>query len=162
MKTQRMDQLIGAHPFFEHLSQAVSEIVSGCGENQVFEPGEYLAREGQAADHFFLLRSGRVSLEVSVPGKGALIVETIETGDVLGWSWLVERYRWVFDARAVEPVRAIALDGRCLREKLGHNPALANELYSRFVRVLADRLTGARMRLMDMYSAPDDTSSDVP
>jgi hypothetical protein len=56
------------------------------------------------------------------PNGGAMTVLTVGAGEVLGWSWLVPPYRWNFDARALEPTRAIALDGKCLRTKAEQDP----------------------------------------
>ena len=162
MSKRELDQLLSEHRFFVGMSPDVAQIVSGCGQNQVFSAGQFLGKEGQAADDFYLIRSGRVALEIFVPGKEPLVLETLEQGDVLGWSWLIEPYQWMFDARAVEPVRAIALDGKCLRGKLDANPALANELYSRFIGVLAGRLTGARLRLIDMFAQPSQSPAPGP
>ena len=52
------------------------------------------------ADTFYVLRHGSVALETFVPTRGPVVIETIEAGEVLGWSWLFAPYRWHFDARA--------------------------------------------------------------
>ena len=96
----------------EHL-----ELIAGCGQNEVFEDGEYLMREGDPADTFFVIRHGRVALEVFVPRAARVTIETIDDGEVLGWSWLVPPYREHFDARASAAVHVVAFDGACLRGK---------------------------------------------
>jgi CRP-like cAMP-binding protein len=113
-----------------------------------------LFREGDPADAFYVVRRGRVALELFVPNRGALTVETIEPGEVVGWSWLFPPYRWHFDGRAVEPVRAIAVDGACLRGKCNADPALGYELMRRFSQVMLERLQATRLRLADLYGAP--------
>jgi hypothetical protein len=80
-------------------------------------------------------------------------VETVAEGEVLGWSWLVPPYRWHFDARAVGPVRAIALDGECVRAKCRKNHVLGYELLNRTVDIVGRRLKAAHFRLLDLYSA---------
>ena len=56
--------------------------------------------EAEPADDFFVIRgSGDVALETFVPQRGALTIETLHDGDLLGWSWLVPPYRTMFDAR---------------------------------------------------------------
>ena len=65
------------------------------------------------------------------------MIETIDAGEVVGWSWLFPPYRWHFDARAVDAdVRAIAFDGACLRGKCEDDPALGYELMKRFAQVM--------------------------
>jgi CRP-like cAMP-binding protein len=113
-----------------------------------------LFREGDPADAFYVVRRGRVALELFVPNRGALTVETIEPGEVVGWSWLFPPHRWHFDGRAAEPVRAIAVDGACLRGKCDADPALGYDLIGRFSQVMLERLQATRLRLADLYGAP--------
>ena len=82
--------------------------------NDGFEAGETLFREGEPGRCFYVVRRGRVALELYVPGRGPLTIETIEAGSVVGWSWLFAPHVWHFDARAVAPVRAVAVDGACI------------------------------------------------
>ncbi|MBL8222353.1 MAG: cyclic nucleotide-binding domain-containing protein, partial [Bryobacterales bacterium] len=78
---------------------------------------EYIFRQGEEANHFYLIRQGKVTKEISPPQSEPLVVQTLEEGDILGWSWLVPPYQWKYDAKAVTMTRAIALDGACLRNK---------------------------------------------
>ena len=80
-------------------------------------------------------------------------METVAEGEVLGWSWLVPPYRWRFDARAVGPVRAIVLDGKCLRTKCRTNHDLGYELLNRTVNIVGRRVKTTRFRLLELYSA---------
>ncbi len=79
-------------------------------------------REGQAADRFYVVREGRVAVEVFVPNKGPVTIETIEGGEMLGWSWLFPPYRAHFDARALNAVRALALDGALPAHEVREGP----------------------------------------
>ena len=115
---QTLELILAGHPFFEGLEQPYLDLITSCAANVRFETGEYLLREGESADRFYLLRHGSVALETYAPQRGPITIETIEAGEVLGWSWLFPPFRWHFDARALEPVRALALDGACLRGKI--------------------------------------------
>ena len=110
-----------------------------------------LFRDGDEANTFYVLRHGAVALETFVPARGPVTIETLETGEVLGWSWLFPPYRWHFDARALSLVRATAFDGACLRGKCEADPALGYELMSRFAQVAIERLQWTRLRLLDVY-----------
>jgi CRP/FNR family cyclic AMP-dependent transcriptional regulator len=59
---------------------------------------------------------------------------------VLGWSWLFPPYRWSFDARAVQDVRAIRVDGACLRGKCDEDPAMGYALMQNFSRLMIQRV----------------------
>ena len=118
-----------------------------------FRPGQHLFHEGEPADAFYVIRHGRVSLEVRAPAGPPVVVDTAHDDDVVGWSWLVPPYRWLFDARATEETSAIAFDGACLRAKCEDDPAIGYALLQRVVTVMSARLHSARIRLLDLYGA---------
>lgn len=136
---------------FDGLEPAQLELIAGCGSNVRFEEGDYLFREGDHADTFFLIRHGAVALELFTPPRGSLVIETLGTDEVVGWSWLFAPYTWHFDARATALVRGTAFDGVCLRTKCENDPALGYALMSRFARVMIARLQMTRLRLLDVY-----------
>jgi CRP-like cAMP-binding protein len=148
---QGIEGLLAEVPVFGGLGTRDLETVAGCGRNVRFEAGEQLFREGDAADTFYVVRHGSVALETFVPARGPMMIETIEAGEVIGWSWLFPPYRWHFDARALTQVRATAFDGACLRGKCDADPALGYALMSRFAQVLIERLQWTRLRLLDLY-----------
>jgi CRP/FNR family cyclic AMP-dependent transcriptional regulator len=149
-----IDQLVAELPTFAGLEPERLELIAGCGANRVFEAGEHLAREGDPADAFFVIRHGRVALEVAAPGRGALMIATLGEGAVVGWSWLFPPYRWSFDARALEATRTVVFDGACLRGKCEADKALGYELMQRFAAVMLDRLQATRLQLLDVYGEP--------
>lgn len=148
---ETIDTLLRDVPVFHGLPADDLTLLAGCAQNVHFDAGAMLFREGDAADTFFLIRHGSVALEMYVPARGPAIIETLEAGEVVGWSWLFPPYRWHFDARALTPIRATAFDGACLRGKCEDDPKLGFELMSRFAQVLIERLQWTRLRLLDLY-----------
>ena len=148
---QTLDELIAAAPMFAGLAPEHLALIAGCASNARFDAGEYLFREGGPAERFFLIRHGAVSLEVDAPGRGALVIETLHQGEVAGWSWLFEPYRWELDARAREPVAVVAFDGLCLRGKCEIDHELGYQLMRRFAALLTERLQATRLQLLDVY-----------
>lgn len=155
MKPQGLEQLLENHPFFQDMACDICQIVVGCAANERFAASDYLFHEGEPADKFYLIRHGSVALEIYLPGRQALVVETLHAGDILGWSWLIPPYRWFCDARAVQLTRVLSLDARCLRDKMENNHELGYELYRRFMPVVAKRLQAGRLQLIDMYGVPE-------
>jgi CRP/FNR family transcriptional regulator, cyclic AMP receptor protein len=149
--TRQIAELVSSHPLFADLPSDSVADVAGCAQNVAFQRGSLLVAEGESADMLFLLRRGRVAIEVHAPGRGAIVMETVGPGAIVGWSWLIPPYRWRFDARAIEEVGAIALDAACLRSKANADPALGYALLQRIVVVLVERLQSTRMRLLDLY-----------
>jgi CRP-like cAMP-binding protein len=152
MESMSLEQLLAGYEFFGALGPADLALIAGCGRNEHFDTGSFLFRQGQQADRFYLVRAGRVALEIEAPGRGSLVIDTVETGGVVGVSWIFPPYRWQFDARASEPVRAVGFDAACLRQKADDDPRLGYELMKSFAGVLAQRMQSARIRLLDLYS----------
>jgi CRP-like cAMP-binding protein len=151
VQTENLGRIIDEHPFFKGIGAELRELLIGCAANERFEAGQFLTREGQKADKFFLVRAGDVAVEVDVPGRKAIVIETLGEGEVLGWSWVVEPFRTMFDARAQTLVRALSFDGKCLRAKMAKDPLLGYEVLRRFVPMMAHRLQTARLQMLDIY-----------
>lgn len=147
-----LDRLLAEHPFFQGFDAAALALMAGCARNEKFDAGQTIFKQGDPADRFFIVRHGQVSIEICAPPKGRLPLQTLGEGEVLGWSWLVAPYAWSFDARALTLVRAVSLDAVCLRKKCEENHELGYHLLQRFIPVMADRLTAARLQLQDLYA----------
>lgn len=146
-----LETIVLAHPFFAGFEAELGELVSGCARNLRFEPGQYLFREGDDANEFYLIRHGTVALEILPPGQPPVVFATEGQGDIVGTSWLVPPYRWRFDARAVELTRAIGIDAQCLRNKCEADHHLGYELMKRFLPAIVQQLDEARLQLLDVY-----------
>jgi CRP-like cAMP-binding protein len=149
MKT--LDQLLADAPAFKDFDPQHLAVIAGCGSNVRFNAGEYVFREGQESSEFYLLRAGKVALEISAPGRGPIIIHTLAEGDLLGWSSIVPPFKKHFDARAVELTRAFAFDGACVRKKCEDDPKFGYELLKRFTAIMGQRLQATRMQLLDLY-----------
>jgi CRP-like cAMP-binding protein len=148
---ETINDLLSQHPFFTGLKPDDLALIAGCGQNVHFNAGAYLMREGEKADRFFAIRSGRVAIETHVPSRGAVTLQTIGEGEILGWNWLFPPYVCQFDVRAQEDVRATAFDGACLRGKCDADPALGYDLMKRLARLISRRLEDTRRQLLDLY-----------
>ncbi len=148
---QTIEQLLAEAKAFNGMSEEHLALIAGCAQNKVFEQGEYLMREGDDADSFYAIRTGQVAMEIFVPQRGPVMIETIDEGDLLGWSWLVPPYRCHLDARAVGTVHSVAFDAVCLRGKADQDPVLGYELMKRFIPIIVERLQATRVRMLDVY-----------
>jgi len=148
---ETLHRVLAEHPFFSGMEQRLLQILTGCARNAHFETGHTIFREGEHANEFYLIRKGKVALQLSAERRGPLTISTLSDGDILGWSWLSPPYRWKFTARVLEPTRAFALDGKCLREKAERDHHLGYELLKRFVQIVEDRLQSTRLQLLNVY-----------
>ncbi|NVB78353.1 MAG: cyclic nucleotide-binding domain-containing protein [Kofleriaceae bacterium] len=148
-----LEGLLRKHDFLKGLSTTQTKLLVGCAKNVHFAEGAYLMREGRQADVFYLIRAGRIALESNVPGRGPVQMEDIGPGDILGLSWLVPPYREHLDARAVEPILALAFDAKCLRDKLEADHELGYALIRRVFEHAYRRLVRVRLQRLDVYGA---------
>ncbi len=145
------EQILMEHSFFADLERTLRPVVGGCAKMVSFEAGQYLFHEGDPADWLYLIRHGRVALEVMMPGCGALAFQTLGDSDVLGMFWLMPRAHWSHDAKALEVTRVIAIEAACLRLKCEHDHDLGYDLMRRFVPILLQRLENAQLQMLDVY-----------
>ena len=146
-----LERIIREHPFFADMESAFCTLLCSCAKNVRFEAKQYLFHEGEPADQFYLLRHGRVALEITAPGRGGITFQTVDVGGLVGVSWLVPPYRWTYDAKALDIVRAVSLDAACLRQKCEADHDLGYEMMKRFVPALVERLHATRMQILDVY-----------
>lgn len=142
------------HPFLAGLDPADVDRLVPCATLRSRPAGERLAAEGDPADTFHLVVEGRVGIEVHVPRRGALVIATVEPGEVVGWSWKFPPHTWAFDAVALSDVTEIGLDAEALAAVLADHPALDAEITRRLGAVVASRLRAARTQLLDVYGPP--------
>ncbi|WP_333735522.1 Crp/Fnr family transcriptional regulator [Streptomyces sp. IBSBF 2806] len=114
--------------------------------------GTRLFEEGERADRFWIIRTGRVELDMHVPGRRAAVIESLGHNELVGWSWLFPPHAWQMGAEAMTPVRAYEFDATAVRSVCRDDPALGHEVGQWVGRVLAHRLRSARTRLLDLYA----------
>jgi CRP/FNR family transcriptional regulator, cyclic AMP receptor protein len=122
------------------LARAASEVMFPA-RHRIFADGGY-------ADQFWLIQSGYVALDVLVPGAGRVVIDRVGIGGLVGWSWLIPPYRWVFGAMCVTEVRAFQFNAETVRHLCAADPALGDELTRRVFQVAAGRLRGIRTSLI--------------
>jgi CRP/FNR family cyclic AMP-dependent transcriptional regulator len=151
MEKEDLSDIMRQHPFLAGLSVEHMQTLIGCASNVRFADGDTIIHEGQVANKFYLIRTGRVALQMDVPGKTALRIQTVGPGEILGWSWLISPFRWHFSGIVVLETRAIALDGECLRNKCEKDPTFGYEMLKRLSQVMERRLDATRLQLIDLY-----------
>jgi CRP/FNR family cyclic AMP-dependent transcriptional regulator len=149
-----LERLLLGHPFLAGIDPALGRRLVGCARNLRFAPGAYLFHEDGPAEEFYLIREGRVALELHVPGRPAITIASLGAGELVGASWLAPPYRWGFDARASTDTRAFGLDAACLRKKCEADHHLGYEMMRRLLPVMVHRMQAARRQMLDVYGHP--------
>lgn len=139
------------HPLFVGLSDSNIDLLSRSATEETYESRELIFHEGDEADRFYLIVSGTVAVEIFAHDRGPFTIQTVGAGEVLGWSWLVEPYRWHFDAQATTPTTVISFDARLVRENLERHQDFGFKMMKRFLPIIVERLQAARLQLLDVY-----------
>ncbi len=150
MAIKTLEKEIIDHPFFAGLTPEICGLIAGCGRNVQFAANEAIYKLGDRADTFYVIRSGSVALEMPAAGK-PMMFETLDGDSILNAGWLVAPYTCRSDARALEPTRALAFDAVCLRGKCDEDPVVGYALMKRFVPIVLERLSHARLQAMNVY-----------
>ena len=143
-----MEDMLAEHPFFKGLSERHLRILADSAMPSEFPADQIIFGEGEIANRFYLIQRGKVVIEVPEAERGAVPIQVIADGDVLGWSWLFPPYYWYFDARALQPSRAIFFYGTRLREQCEADHEFGYELLKRACQVLIQRLQATRRQLL--------------
>ena len=150
---ETLERFLRQHPFCRDLDEKHLQLMVGCASNVRVDAGEFIFREGDSANEFYLIRAGRVAVEFFAAERGPITLLTLTDGDPLGWSWLLPPYRWNFDARALALTRLIVLDGTCIRNKFEQDYKFGYELMKKSVGIVEQRLEAARLQLLNLYGA---------
>jgi CRP-like cAMP-binding protein len=145
--------VLADHAFLRGMpAEDVARLAETAAEVSVPAGHRFFEEDGEAG-RFWLIRNGHVALDLHVPGRRRLIVETVGGGDVIGLSWVSPPRRWQFGAEAVEPTAAFELDAAAVRARCDSYPALGYQITRRLMDVAAARLQATRIRMLDLYSA---------
>ncbi len=140
------------HRFFHGMDGAFLALLSKIAYERTFDAGSLLVREGDPAEEFLLIFSGKVALQIVIPGRPRTTIQTLGPGEVLGWSWLFPPHRWRLDAQSLKPTRALGLAAPRLRALLHENPAEGYRFLLRLLPVIAEQLENTRLQLLDLHA----------
>ncbi len=147
------DAALADHAFLVGFEEEHLEKLGACVAAQsMWRPGESILLRGGVADVCHLLVEGTVAIEIRSPGTAPQIIQTLQGGDVLGWSWLFEPHLWTFDARAVSDTSAITLDAALLRSAIEDDPVFGAQLLKRMTKAIVNRLKATRLQVLDVYN----------
>lgn len=151
---QSKDDYLAAHAFFAGLNQDFLQILSEFAVEKKIKKGEVLFQQGKPADKFYLVREGKVSVQVPALVGPALELQVLGENQILGWSWLIPPYRWNFMARALEDSVVLEFDGAAILARCERDSNFGYELFKRFTELMSQRLNAARQTMMDQWNPP--------
>lgn len=148
---ENVSSILKGHIFFKGIKKEYFKLILELAREVEFKAGDVIFKEGGPADYFYLIKKGLVAIEVMAGTNQPVTIQTIQAGDILGWSWLISPYRSRFNCRAAQDTQLIAFDGKRLREKCEANPDFGYELLKRLAEVFTQRLEATRLQLVNVY-----------
>ena len=149
--TESVVAMLQRHPFVEEFQSDHVEKLATLATRVRFDRDQIIFREGDECSDFYLIVSGLVALEIAAPGH-TFRVQTLAAGDELGWSALLMGRGKHFQARTLERVDALALEGGELLAACSADTHFGYALMQRLLAVVAERLQATRLQLLDTHS----------
>ena len=103
-----------------------------------FAEGDFLFREGDHAEYFYVLLEGRVRLSMGETRKVVYIVD--RPGETFGWSSLVGRDVYSATAECVLASKSFRIDKEEFKKILERKPADGMTFFRRLAGILGERL----------------------
>jgi CRP/FNR family cyclic AMP-dependent transcriptional regulator len=147
-------EYLSAHEFFSEFSDDVLKFLCESSSTREIKKGEILFRQGENADKFYVVRSGRISIQIPAIMGPVLEIQTLGKDQVLGWSWLISPYKWNFQTRAEEDSELLQFDGTAILARCEQDPQFGYELLKKFAGLMSERLNAARQKMMDEWNPP--------
>ena len=116
-----------------------------------YKAGAAIFREGDRSQSLFIIKSGQVVLEISVPPKGRRSISTVGPGELFSWSALVEPRIENASARASVDTEVLRIEGDTLMKLCEQDSPLGFEVYRTLAQVISSRLIAARPQFLDAF-----------
>jgi CRP/FNR family transcriptional regulator, cyclic AMP receptor protein len=154
MNHNQIQEFLASHRLFAGLSDSHLAFLAANATERSHDEDEVVARQGERADRFLLLLEGELVVEIPAITGPKLEVTRLGKGQVFGWSWLIEPYKWHFNARTTRPVTVLDFDGNAILAHCEEDPAFGYALFKRFSALMGQRLEAAQRKMMDQWSPP--------
>ncbi len=138
--------------FLAKFSPRVQEKLMALAEPFQFKAGQDIVAEGDSSQYLYILKSGRVAVEMDVPCKGRCLIRTGDAGDMFNWSALVEPRLATAAVWAMADTEVFGIKGGVLMDKCRKDYQLGFELYRALTEVIAGRLIATRRQLVKVFS----------
>ena len=152
MSNQSITEYLSAHEFFSEFRDDDLKFLCECSSTREIKKGQILFRQGENADKFYVVRSGRISIQMPAIMGPTLEIQTVDEDQVLGWSWLISPYLWNFQTKAEEDSELLQFDGVAILARCEQEPKFGYELLKKFAGLMSVRLNAARQKMMDEWT----------
>ncbi len=146
------DSKLAEHSLLNGLSSNHVAVLNRAASSEQVPKGQHIFEQGKEANRFFLIRSGKVTLELYTPQRGPRTIQTLRSGEVFGSSWLVPPFRWRNDARAAEDCELIVFDAKIIKQAMDDDREFGFQLMMRLYVSISQRLDATQKQILELYA----------
>lgn len=117
-----------------------------------FGEREIIFEEGMKAENFYMLKKGKVLLEVEVSKRLTISLGSIKSGYSFGWSALLSGPSHTSHAVCTEPSDVFAIPGEKLRDILEGTPLMGYRVMAFAATILKNRLERRTSQLLKVIA----------
>jgi CRP-like cAMP-binding protein len=140
MDTSALTALLSQTSFGTGLLPNTRARLAALGRIVDLPKGHVVVHQGTPSRDLGLLVNGRIALRLGLPGKQDLTIQTLEAGDVFGWSTLLPSAIATSTGITLAPSRAILFEGSSLRAAIAIDSDLEAAIYQRLLACAARRM----------------------
>jgi CRP-like cAMP-binding protein len=141
-------EILRRYPYFAGIDDgSLRQLAMNTEEKRRIPSGARLFAEGEQVKHLGIILSGEVNIQYLLGNGEMRTVDTLVGGDLLGFSALIEPYKYTGFATTTQPTDLALIDAPKLRELCQQDPRLGYQLTLEVAKMLAHRLEGARVQL---------------
>jgi CRP/FNR family transcriptional regulator, cyclic AMP receptor protein len=153
MRNEQLLKLLRGVSFSADLPDELLRKLAAISHMQELPKGTILFEEGARNTDLYLIWSGRVALDMNVPGHGNVRILSLGPGDMVGWSAILEVGEMTASAVVTEDCDVVAVPADHLLRECQNDSALGYEIMRRMAQQLARRLLATRMQLLELIQS---------
>jgi CRP-like cAMP-binding protein len=140
-------EILRRYPYFANVRDESLRKIAMISEEEFIPAGRVIFREGDKADHLYIILQGEVDIQYTLGSGEQRTVDTVVAGELIMWSALVEPYRSTALGTTRQDTKLVAIDAKQLREYCEQDHDLGYRMLLSVLKLLATRLEGARVQL---------------
>ncbi len=154
---------LGTVPTFATLSRKDLNFLESLVHLRNYNPGEIIFSEGDIGSGMYIIRSGKVRIEMKDEQGKDQIQADLETSDFFGEIALTTPKQRIATATATEQTVLVGLFRADVLDAIRKHPAIASKILLGLTRVLSERLQQAGLRMREQsYAHLEKTDEDQP
>ncbi|MBI5756523.1 MAG: cyclic nucleotide-binding domain-containing protein [Nitrospirae bacterium] len=138
--------------FFADLTdEELTQVQNTCSEES-YHAGGFIFSEDSPANHLYVLKNGKVSIDIKVSGGKYLSVYTVsQFAEPFGWSAIVEPFLFTASARCVVDSTVFSIDRKLLVKLIERDYRMGFLIMQRVAKIISQRVRETRLQLIHTF-----------